>query len=73
MPLLMLRGPILGPPHRVYVCVCVWQAPMSQHRLEDVLQFSQSQQQSFFSFSFMQDGRFMVTYRFQTPEVGVCT
>ena len=37
--------------------------------MDDILQFSYSQQHGTFSFSFMQDGKFMVTYKFQTPDV----
>jgi len=37
--------------------------------MEEILQFSYMQQSSTFSFSFMQGGRFLVTYKFRTPEV----
>ena len=40
--------------------------------MDDILQFSYSQQLGTFSFTFMQDGRFMVTYKVQTAEGRPC-
>ena len=42
---------------------------VSQFDIEQILQYSYSQQNSTFSFSYLEEGRFFVTHKFHTPDV----
>jgi len=42
---------------------------MSQFDIEQILQYSYSQQNSTFSFSYLEEGRFFVTHKFLTQDV----
>jgi len=42
---------------------------MSQFDIEQILQYSYSQQNATFSFSYLEEGRFFVTHKFLSPDV----
>lgn len=52
----------------IRVCETGTDKELNHFDIEQILQYSYSQQNSVFSFSYLEEGRFFVTHKFQTPQ-----